>query len=101
MNNVIVEYNDFSKEKSSVEKITFDLLPNISLSLSQETAETETSSDTENTETENTENVESEGVLAISMVDKQTDETEITGSLDKETLNALIRSLIIFRGQLS
>lgn len=34
------------------------------------------------------------------MTDKHTDEIEITGTIDKETLNALIISLIIFKGQL-
>ncbi len=97
MNNVIVEYNDFSKENSNVEKITFDLLPNVSLTFSQGTsADTDGNDETENTDTET-----NEGVLSISMVDKQTDETEITGAIDIETLNALIRSLIIFRGQIS
>ena len=97
MNNVIVEYNDFSKDKSKVEKITFDLLPNVSLILSQEQNENETD---ESAETEN-ENTESNGILSLSMIDKQTDQTEITGSLDEETLNALIRSLTIFRSQIS
>ena len=33
------------------------------------------------------------------MVDKETDEIQISGSLDKETVNALIRSLNILRSQ--
>ena len=43
MNNVIVEYNDFSKDNSNVEKITFDLLPNVSLTFMQDAS---TDSDT-------------------------------------------------------
>lgn len=97
MNNVIVEYNDFSKDNSNVEKITFDLLPNVSLTFMQD-ASTETD---ESGEAEKTDATTNEGVLTITMVDKQTDETEITGSIDIETLNALIRSLIIFRGQIA
>lgn len=97
MNNVIVEYNDFSKDNSNVEKIIFDLLPNVSLTFMQD-ASTETD---ESGEAENTDAATNEGVLTITMVDKQTDETEITGSIDIETLNALIRSLIIFRGQIA
>lgn len=95
MNNVIVEYNDFSKDNSNVEKITFDLLPNVSLTFMQDAStETDESGEAENADA-------ATGVLTITMVDKQTDETEITGSIDIETLNALIRSLIIFRGQIA
>ena len=90
MNNVIVEYDNFSKDNSNVQKITFDLLPDISLSLSQETVN----------DNENSEGDSSEFALSISMTDKHTDEIEITGTIDKETLNALIISLIIFKGQL-
>ena len=36
MSNVLVEYSDFSKENTYVEKITFDLLPNVTLILYQE-----------------------------------------------------------------
>lgn len=90
MNNVIVEYDNFSKDNSNVQKITFDLLPDIFLSLSQETV-----NDNENSDVDS-----SEFALLISMTYKHTDEIEITGTIDKETLNALIRSLIIFKGQL-
>lgn len=90
MNNVIVEYDNFSKDNSNVQKITFDLLPDISLSLSQETV-----NDNENSDVDS-----SEFALLISMTDKHTDEIEITGTIDKEALNALIISLIIFKGQL-
>lgn len=38
--------------------------------------------------------------LSISMTDKETEETTITGTLDDETINALIRSLSIFKGQM-
>ena len=90
MNNVIVEYDNFSKDNSNVQKITFDLLPDISLSLSQETVNNNENSDVDS----------SEFALLISMTNKHTDEIEITGTIDKEALNALIISLIIFKGQL-
>lgn len=89
MTNVIVEYNDFSKDNSNVEKITFDLLPNTELSLCQ--AEPDANTDAEESETNQ---------LSITMVNKGTEEVEITGNLDEDTLNALIRSLNIFRNQM-
>lgn len=85
MSNVLVEYSDFSKENTYVEKITFDLLPSVTLILYQET----TGDDDEEVST-----------LSISMTDKETEETAITGTLDDETINALIRSLSIFKGQM-
>lgn len=85
MSNVLVEYSDFSKENTYVEKITFDLLPSVTLILSQET----TGDDDETVST-----------LSISMTDKETEETAITGTLDDEIINALIRSLSIFKGQM-
>lgn len=85
MSNVLVEYSDFSKENTYVEKITFDLLPSVTLILYQET----TGDDNEAVST-----------LSISMTDKETEETAITGTLDDETINALIRSLSIFKGQM-
>lgn len=85
MSNVLVEYSDFSKENTYVEKITFDLLPSVTLILYQET----TGDDDEEVST-----------LSISMTDKETEETAITGTLDDETINALIRSLSIFKGQI-
>ena len=85
MSNVSVEYSDFSKENTYVEKITFDLLPNVTLILYQETT-----GDAD----------EAVSTLSISMTDKETEETAITGTLDDETINALIRSLSIFKGQM-
>lgn len=85
MSNVLVEYSDFSKENTHVEKITFDLLPNVTLILYQETT-----GDAD----------EAVSTLSISMTDKETEETAITGTLDDETINALIRSLSIFKGQM-
>ena len=87
MTNVIVEYNDFSKDNSNVEKISFDLLPNTELVLEQETIVNESENNAYQ--------------LSITMVNKGTDAVEITGVLDNETLNALIRSLTIFRNQLA
>lgn len=75
ISNVSVEYNDFSKENTYVEKITFDLLPSVTLILYQET----TGDDDE-----------AVSALSISMTDKETEEMAITGTLDDETINALI-----------
>lgn len=87
MSNVLVEYSDFSKENTYVEKITFDLLPSVTLILYQET-------------TGDGDGDEAASTLSISMTDKETEETAITGTLDDETINALIRSLSIFKGQM-
>lgn len=76
---VTVEYDDFSKDKTSVQKISFELIENTMLVL------------TEN-KTDNT--------VVISMIDTETDDTELNGELDIETLNNLIRSLNIFKNQL-
>lgn len=84
MSNVLVEYSDFSKENTYVEKISFDLLPSVTLILYQETIDDDD---------------EAVSTLSISMTDKETEETAITGTLDDETINALIRSLSIFKGQ--
>lgn len=84
MSNVLVEYSDFSKENTYVEKITFDLLPSVTLILYQETTD---------------DGDEAVSTLSISMTDKETEETAITGTLDDETINALIRSLSIFKYQ--
>lgn len=84
MSNVLVEYSDFSKENIYVEKISFDLLPSVTLILYQETIDDDD---------------EAVSTLSISMTDKETEETAITGTLDDETINALIRSLSIFKGQ--
>ena len=46
-----------------------------------------------------TEAVNEDNNITLSMVDKETDEIQISGSLDKETVNALIRSLNILRSQ--
>lgn len=85
MSNVLVEYSDFSKENTYVEKISFDLLPSVTLILYQETIDDDD---------------EAVSTLSISMTDKETEETAITGTLDDETINALIRSLSIFKGQM-
>lgn len=85
MSNVLVEYSDFSKENTYVEKITFDLLPSVTLILSQETTD---------------DGDETVSTLSISMTDKETEETAITGTLDDKIINALIRSLSIFKGQM-
>ena len=76
MSLVKVEYTDFSRDSSEVQKITFELLPNTILTLIQD-----------------------EGNLNLSMSDESTDNVEISGTLDLESINNLIRSLTIFRNQ--
>lgn len=76
MSLVKVEYTDFSRDNSEVQKITFELLPNTILTL-----------------------VQDEGNLNLSMSDESTDNVEISGTLDLESINNLIRSLTIFRNQ--
>ncbi|MBR4589372.1 MAG: hypothetical protein IKO36_01805 [Bacteroidaceae bacterium] len=91
MANVIVKYSDFSKDNSKVEKIILELLPNkiVVLELNEQESADETDAEAVN-ENNN---------ITLSMVDKETDEIQISGSLDKETVNALIRSLNILRSQ--
>ena len=91
MANVIVKYSDFSKDNSKVEKIILELLPNkiVVLELNEQ----------ESTDETDTEAVNEDNNITLSMVDKETDEIQISGSLDKETVNALIRSLNILRSQ--
>lgn len=91
MANVIVKYSDFSKDNSKVEKIILELLPNKILVLKLNEQESIGESDAESVNEEND--------ITLSMIDKETEEIEISGSLDKETINALIRSLNIFRSQ--
>lgn len=100
MANVTVKYNDFSKNNSIVEQITFDLLPNVTLILSQNDIANNTVTDSENSEQEQEQDNSVSSELTIAMVDKSTDQVEITGVLDDDILNALIRSLSIFRGQM-
>lgn len=76
MGNVTVEYSDFAKEKSIVEKISFELIPNTTLELFQE----------------------NESDLSMTMT--STDGTVLSGTLDLETIAALIRSLVIFKNQI-
>lgn len=76
MSLVKVEYTDFSRDNSEVQKITFELLPNTILTL-----------------------VQDGGSLNLSMSDESTDNVEISGTLDLESINNLIRSLTIFRNQ--
>lgn len=76
MGNVTVEYSDFAKEKSIVEKISFELIPNTTLELFQG----------------------NESDLSMTMT--STDGTVLSGTLDLETIAALIRSLVIFKNQI-
>ena len=81
MGNVNVDYSDFSKDNPIVDKIIFHLLPNTLLVLNQTTENESTS-------------------LSISMINTESDEVEISGTLNTDTINSLIRSLSIFKKQL-
>lgn len=74
---VTVEYDNFYKDSENVQSIEFELIEGITLRLE-----------------------EAEGVITMTMVDTSTEETELTGTLDEETLNNLIRSLNILKLQL-
>ena len=77
MSTVKVEYSDFSKDNSVVEKIEFELLPNINLTL-----------------------VNGESTIILSMSDTSTENVELSGTLDKETVINLIRCLSILKNQM-
>lgn len=77
MGKVNVVYNDFSRDNTVVEKITFELLPSTILSLE-----------------------EIDGEIEITMSDSSTDDVKLSGTFDSESLDNLIRSLSIFKSQI-
>ena len=77
MSNVTVIYDDFTKNNSSVTEISFELIDDVILTLKQ-----------------------NDDVVNITMNDSDTGEVELTGDLDLEILNNLIRSLNIFKNQI-
>ena len=78
MSNVTVIYDDFTKNNSSVTEISFELIDDVIITLKQ-----------------------NDDVVNITMNDSDTGEVELTGDLDLEILNNLIRSLNIFKNQIA
>ena len=73
---VNVEYGSFIKDKQFINSVSFELLPNTTLVLSQG----------------------DEG-LSMTMVDTSTENTELSGVLDDEAVEVLIRCLSLKKNQ--
>lgn len=73
---VNVEYGSFIKDKQFINSVSFELLPNTTLVLSQG----------------------DEG-LSMTMVDTSTENTELSGVLDDEAVEVLIRCLSLIKNQ--
>lgn len=73
---VNVEYGSFIKDKQFINSASFELLPNTTLVLSQG----------------------DEG-LSMTMVDTSTENTELSGVLDDEAVEVLIRCLSLIKNQ--
>ena len=73
---VNVEYGSFIKDKQFINSVSFELLPNTTLLLSQG----------------------DEG-LSMTMVDTSTENTELSGVLDDEAVEVLIRCLSLIKNQ--
>ena len=73
---VNVEYGSFIKDKQFINSVSFELLPNTTLVLSQG----------------------NEG-LSMTMVDTSTENTELSGVLDDEAVEVLIRCLSLIKNQ--
>lgn len=73
---VNVEYGSFIKDKQFINSVSFELLPNTTLILSQG----------------------DEG-LSMTMVDTSTENTELSGVLDDEAVEVLIRCLSLIKNQ--
>lgn len=73
---VNVEYGSFIKDKQFINSVSFELLPNTTLVLSQG----------------------DEG-LSMTMVDTSTENTELSGVLDNEAVEVLIRCLSLIKNQ--
>ena len=76
MGSVNVEYGSFIKDKQFINSVSFELLPNTTLVLSQG----------------------NEG-LSMTMVDTSTENTELSGVLDDEAVEVLIRCLSLIKNQ--
>lgn len=77
MANVYVNYDNFSKDHQSIKSVMFELLPNTELKLERE-----------------------EDAVSLTLADKETDSVSLTGNLDEEMLNNLIKSLCLIRNQI-
>ena len=73
---VNIEYGSFIKDKQFINSVSFELLPNTTLVLSQG----------------------NEG-LSMTMVDTSTENTELSGVLDDEAVEVLIRCLSLIKNQ--
>ena len=73
---VNIEYGSFIKDKQFINSVSFELLPNTTLILSQG----------------------DEG-LSMTMVDTSTENTELSGVLDDEAVEVLIRCLSLIKNQ--
>lgn len=73
---VNVEYGSFIKDKQFINSVSFELLPNTTLVLSQG----------------------DEG-LSMTMVDTSTENTELSGVLDDEAVEVLIKCLSLIKNQ--
>ena len=73
---VNIEYGSFIKDKQFINSVSFELLPNTTLVLSQG----------------------DEG-LSMTMVDTSTENTELSGVLDDEAVEVLIRCLSLIKNQ--
>ena len=78
MANVYENYDNFSKDHQSIKSVMFELLPNTQLILERE-----------------------ESNISLTLTDKETDSVSLTGTLDEEILNNLIKSLCLIRNQIN
>ncbi len=74
---VKVEYSDFSKDNSIIDKIEFELLPETTLTL-----------------------VNNETDITLTMSNSSTESVELSGNLTKEQVTNLIRCLSLLKNQL-
>lgn len=78
MANVYVNYDNFSKDHQSIKSVMFELLPNTQLTLERD-----------------------ESNVNLTLTDNETDSVSLTGALDEEILNNLIKSLCLIRNQIN
>lgn len=78
MANVYVNYDNFSKDHQFIKSVMFELLPNTQLILERD-----------------------ESNVNLTLADKETDSVSLTGTLDEEILNNLIKSLCLIRNQIN
>lgn len=74
---VKVEYSDFSKDNSVIEKIEFELLPDNTLTL-----------------------INNDTSITLTMSDSSTENVELSGELTKDQVTNLIRCLSMLKNQM-